>query len=68
MQIEHVGRGGRGIRGIRACTASPVQNVCLAAHDEGLGACRSTTLVRCPGLLRSLLPGSAEKTVAAWAT
>ena len=33
-------------------TASLVQNVCLAAHDKGLGTCQSTTLVRYPGLLR----------------
>ena len=42
-------------------TASLVQNVCLAAHDKGLGTCQSTTLVRYPGLLRQLLPGSDEK-------
>jgi nitroreductase len=42
-------------------TASLVQNVCLAAHDKGLGTCQSTTLVRYPGLLRDVLPGSAEK-------
>lgn len=42
-------------------TASLVQNVCLAACDKGLGTCQSTTLVRYPGLLRDLLPGSAEK-------
>jgi nitroreductase len=42
-------------------TASLVQNVCLAAHDKGLGTCQSTTLVRYPGLLRDILPGSAEK-------
>ena len=43
-------------------TASLVQNVCLAAHDKGLGTCQSTTLVRYPGLLRQLLPGSDEQT------
>ena len=42
-------------------TASLVQNACLAAHDKGLGTCVSTTLVRYPGLLRSILPGSEEK-------
>ncbi len=42
-------------------TASLVQNVCLAAHDKGLGTCQSTTLVRYPGLLRDLLPGSGEQ-------
>jgi len=42
-------------------TASLVQNVCLAAHDKGLGTCQSTTLVRYPGLLRQLLPGSEEQ-------
>ena len=42
-------------------TASLVQNVCLAAHDKGLGTCQSTTLVRYPGLLREMLPGSDEK-------
>ena len=42
-------------------TASLVENVCLAAYDKGLGTCQSTTLVRYPGLLRDLLPGSAEK-------
>ena len=42
-------------------TASLVENVCLAAHDKGLGTCISTTLVRYPGLLRSVLPGSEEK-------
>ena len=38
-----------------------MQNVCLAAHDKGLGTCPSTTLVRYPGLLRQLLPGSDEQ-------
>ena len=38
-----------------------MQNVCLAAHDKGLGTCQSTTLVRYPGLLRELLPGSEEQ-------
>jgi nitroreductase len=42
-------------------TASLVQNVCLAAHDKGLGACQSTTLVRYPDLLRDVLPGSEEQ-------
>ena len=42
-------------------TASLVQNVCLAAHDKGLGTCQSTTLVRYPGLLRELLPGAEEQ-------
>ena len=42
-------------------TASLVQNVCLAAHDKGLGTCQSTTLVRYPGLLRKVLPGSQEQ-------
>lgn len=41
-------------------TASLVQNVCLAAHDKGLGTCQSTTLVRYPDLLRELLPGADE--------
>ena len=42
-------------------TASLVQSVCLAACDKGLGTCQSTTLVRYPGLLRGVLPGSEEK-------
>ena len=42
-------------------TASLVQSVCLAAHAKGLGTCQSTTLVRYPGLLRDVLPGSEEK-------
>ncbi len=42
-------------------TASFVQSVCLAAYDKGLGTCITTTLVRYPGILRSLLPGSEEK-------
>jgi nitroreductase len=42
-------------------TASLVQNVCLAAYDKGLGTCQSTTLVRYPGLLRDVLPGSEEQ-------
>jgi nitroreductase len=42
-------------------TASLVQNVCLAAHAKGLGTCQSTTLVRYGGLLREVLPDSAEK-------
>ena len=42
-------------------TASLVQNVCLAAHDKGLGTCQSTTLVRYPGLLRDVLPGADEQ-------
>lgn len=42
-------------------TASLVQNVCLAAHDKGLGTCQSTTLVRYPDLLRELLPGADEQ-------
>ena len=42
-------------------TASLAQNVCLAAYDKGLGTCQSTTLVRYPGLLRDLLPGSDEQ-------
>jgi nitroreductase len=42
-------------------TASLVQNVCLAAHDKGLGTCQSTTLVRYPGLLRQVLPGAGEQ-------
>ena len=42
-------------------TASLAQNVCLAAYDKGLGTCQSTTLVRYPGLLRSILPGSEDK-------
>ena len=42
-------------------TASLVQNVCLAAHDKGLGTCQSTTLVRYAALLREMLPGSEEK-------
>ena len=41
-------------------TASLALSVCLAAHDKGLGTCQSTTLVRYPGLLREVLPGSAE--------
>ena len=49
-------------------TASLVQNVCLAAHDKGLGTCQSTTLVRYPGLLRDLLPGSEEKRMVVAAT
>jgi nitroreductase len=42
-------------------TASLVQNVCLAAHDKGLGTCQSTTLVRYGDLLREVLPDSSEK-------
>jgi nitroreductase len=42
-------------------TASLVQSVCLAAYAKGLGTCQSTTLVRYPGLLRDVLPGSEEK-------
>ena len=42
-------------------TASLVQNVCLAAHDKGLGTCQSTTLVRYPGLLRQVLSGADEQ-------
>jgi nitroreductase len=42
-------------------TASLVQNVCLSAHDKGFGTCQSTTLVRYPGLLRDVLPGSDEQ-------
>jgi nitroreductase len=42
-------------------TASLAQNVCLAAFDKGLATCQSTTLVRYPGLLRQLLPGSEEQ-------
>ncbi len=49
-------------------TASLVQNVCLAACDKGLGTCQSTTLVRYPGLLRDLLPGSEEKKIVIAAT
>ncbi len=37
--------------------------MCLAAHDRGLGTCQSTTLVRYPGLLRDVLPGSDEKSM-----
>ena len=40
----------------------------LAAHDKGLGTCQSTTLVRYPGLLRDLLPGSEEKRMVVAAT
>lgn len=42
-------------------TASLVENVCLAAHDKGLGTCQSTTLVRYGDLLREVLPDAAEK-------
>jgi nitroreductase len=44
-------------------TASFVLSVCLAAHAKGLGTCQSTTLVRYPGLLRDVLPGSEEKKI-----
>ena len=39
-------------------TASLVQNVCLAAHDKGLGTCIVATVVRYPQLLRDTLPGA----------
>ena len=42
-------------------TASLVQNVCLAAHDKGLGTCIIATVVRFPGLLREQLPDAADK-------
>jgi len=39
-------------------TGAFVQNVCLAAHDRGLGTCIVATVVRYPDLLRRLLPGA----------
>jgi nitroreductase len=38
-----------------------VENVCLAAHDRGLGTCIIATLVRYPSILRRLLPGAEGK-------
>ena len=35
-----------------------VENVCLAAHDRGLGTCIVATVVRYPNQLRELLPGA----------
>jgi nitroreductase len=49
-------------------TASLVQNVCLAAHDKGLGTCQSTTLVRYPDLLRAIMPDAGEKKMVIAAT
>jgi len=37
-------------------TGAFVQNVCLAAHDHGLGTCIVATVIRYPDLLRRLLP------------
>jgi nitroreductase len=42
-------------------TGSLVENVCLAAHDKGLGTCIIATLIRYPDILRRLLPGAADK-------
>ena len=38
-----------------------VQNVCLAAHDRGLGTCIAATVIRYPDILRRLLPGAEDK-------
>ena len=38
-----------------------VENVCLAAHDKGLGTCIVATVIRYPDLLRRLLPGAEGK-------
>lgn len=42
-------------------TGAFVQNVCLAAHDKGLGTCVVATVIRYPGVLRALLPGTEHK-------
>ena len=42
-------------------TGAFVQNVCLAAHDHGLGTCIVATVIRYPDLLRRLLPGAEGK-------
>jgi nitroreductase len=42
-------------------TASLVENVCLAAHNEGLGTCITTTLVARPHIWREVLPDAGEK-------
>jgi nitroreductase len=42
-------------------TAMFVENVCLAAHDRGLGTCVVATVIRYPELLRRLLPGAESK-------
>jgi nitroreductase len=42
-------------------TGAFVQNVCLAACDRGLGTCIVATVVRCPDILRRLLPGAEGK-------
>ncbi len=42
-------------------TGSLVQNVCLAAHDKGLGTCIVATVIRYPELLREQLPGARDK-------
>ena len=42
-------------------TGAFVQNVCLAAHDRGLGTCIVATVIRYPDLLRRLLPGAEGK-------
>ncbi len=41
-------------------TGALVENVCLAAHDKGLGTCIVATVVRYPQILRSLLPGAED--------
>ena len=41
-------------------TGSLVQNVCLAAHDRGLGTCIIATVIRYPRLLRELLPDAGD--------
>ena len=45
-----------------------VQSVCLAASNKGLGTCVMTTMVRYPGILRQVLPGSEDKRFVAAAT
>jgi nitroreductase len=42
-------------------TGSFVENVCLAAHDHGLGSCILATVIRYPEILRSLLTGAEDK-------
>ena len=42
-------------------TGAFVENVCLAAHDKGLGTCIVATVIRYPDLLRRLLPGAEGK-------
>jgi nitroreductase len=42
-------------------SGSFVQNVCLAAHDKGLGTCIVATVIRYPDILRRLLPDAEGK-------